>query len=197
MLDRRASSCTWGLAQSINIHRRVLEFPVVSHVVVPPTSTLISHTLVNGYNAQLYCSIIFANVWQFLISMVYIQYNALLSSLLSNREWHGYGCRKKALRVSFPCALQRSTYFISMPWRYGIPQMITISALHWILSQSVFVIPLQSFTHNGDAVTWWEWPTVGFSVWAIITGKTPLRVTPDIGDRATADQALTSVRQPL
>ena len=130
--------------------------------------------------------------------MVYIQYNALLSSLLSNREWHGYGCRRKALRVSFPCALQRSTYFISMPWRYGIPQMITISTLHWILSQSVFVIPLQSFTHTGDAVTLWEWPTVGFSVWAIITGKPSLHAPkPDIGGHATADQALTSVHQLL
>jgi len=101
--------------------------------------------------------------------MIYVLYNTLLSTMLVNREWHQYWEKTSSLRVSFPKGIQRSTYFLSVPWRYGIPAMIMMSVLHWTLSQSVFVMPFQFYNEGGNLEPSWNDVNVGFSVWPIIT----------------------------
>ncbi|KAF8864403.1 hypothetical protein BDZ45DRAFT_797496 [Acephala macrosclerotiorum] len=56
------------------------------------------------------------------------------------REWRQYAKERKTLRVSHPRGIQRSTYFISMPLRYRVPKMGMFSLLHWLLSQSCFIL---------------------------------------------------------
>lgn len=70
--------------------------------------------------------------------------------------------------MSTPAGLQRSSYSISMPWRFGIPLMASMSFLHWTLSQSIFILPLQSIRIDGtvDDSTGQNW--VVFSVWPLI-----------------------------
>jgi hypothetical protein len=119
--------------------------------------------------AEKYGEILFANMWQFLVSILYIQYNSLLTCMLANREWYRYSAERKSLRVSAPLGLQRSSYFVSMPLRYGVPLITIVAILHWTLSQSVFVL-LVEVLDDYDALEWVS-STVGFSVWPIITGK--------------------------
>lgn len=122
----------------------------------------------------LYSDILLANIWQFLVSMLYVQYNPLLSCMLANREWHRYAAgtnERKPLRVSSPVGFQRSSYYISMPWRYGIPLLVTMAILHWILSQSVFVLPIETVRSDGTVDTNNHFSTVGFSIWPMISGK--------------------------
>ncbi|KAH6663005.1 hypothetical protein B0J14DRAFT_684940 [Halenospora varia] len=83
----------------------------------PSVKKMLLMKSLGGYYVYLYTDIIVANIWQFFLSMLYIQYNSLLTCILANLEWHRYFKHRKALRVSFPIGLQReSSYFVSMPW---------------------------------------------------------------------------------
>ena len=85
-----------------------------------------------------------------IISLLYITFNALFSCMLVNDEWGGYHKTRKTLRVSFPEGIQRSSYSISMPFRYGIPLTISMALLHWTVSQSVFVVRVISHFSDGS-----------------------------------------------
>ena len=101
-------------------------------------------------NYSLYSCIFFANMWQMIISILYLTFNALLSCLLFSDEWAGYHKRRKTLRVSFPEGIQRSSYFISMPLKYGVPFTTSVALLHWTVSQSVFVVRVISHWSDGS-----------------------------------------------
>lgn len=120
-----------------------------------------------SYQTQSYCSVLFANIWQLLVSSIYFQYNALLTSLLVNNEWQSYRCCRKALRCSWPISLQREAYFLSLPWKYGLPLQAAIAFLHFTLSQSVFVVPLEFYTLGG--IYGGRQAATGYSIWPMIT----------------------------
>ncbi|KAF9062555.1 hypothetical protein BDP27DRAFT_1368777 [Rhodocollybia butyracea] len=56
----------------------------------------------------------------------------------------------KALRVSDPHGDQRSTYFLNIPIRFGVPLIVYSALLHWLLSQSIFVVAVTFW--NGDVL---------------------------------------------
>ena len=71
---------------------------------------------------------------------MYLQYNGLLSAMLVANEWNDFIRERKTLRLSSPQGIQRSSYFLSLPYRFAIPLLISSGTLHWLVSQSVFVI---------------------------------------------------------
>lgn len=112
----------------------------------------------------------FANMWHWLLSLLYIQVNSLLTCMCAEEEWQSYAKKRKSLRVTSPRGLQRSTYFVSLPLRYGLPFQVAFPLAHWTLSQGVFLIVTQGFW-QGDA----EYdgtsslPFLAFSFWPIFT----------------------------
>lgn len=70
--------------------------------------------------AGLISNVLLANLPQLILSIVYILYNAMLSTFLVQREFSRMNSRRKPLRVSEPIGIQRSSYYISLPLRYGI-----------------------------------------------------------------------------
>jgi len=152
-----------------------------------------------------------ANSWQVAVSLLYVRYNALVTTCLVGEEWSRFACSsptpgtirdkeaggkwtsylgslqrpvarrsrrvgppsrvKKALRVSAPEGIQRSSYFVSMPWRYGIPLIAGTSILHWLISQSLFVIIAQSYQADGKVLDHGIVYINGFSIQAILTSK--------------------------
>ena len=60
--------------------------------------------------------------------------------MLVGNEWNDFIRERKTLRLSSPQGIQRSSYFLSLPYRFAIPLLITSGTLHWLVSQSVFVI---------------------------------------------------------
>ena len=93
---------------------------------------------VSGANSLL-LTVIMANAPQLILSFVYFMYNNLFTGMLMEREWSGYAHHRKSLRVTCPEGEQRSTYFLQLPYVYGIPFLIISSLLHWITSQSFFL----------------------------------------------------------
>ncbi|KAL4882211.1 hypothetical protein BJY04DRAFT_50215 [Aspergillus karnatakaensis] len=92
-------------------------------------------------------AVIVANLPQFIVTISYYFYNNLLTSMLAAAEYSSYGEERKPLRASWPVkgSHQRSTYWLSVPLSYSIPLLVFYTALHWLISQSLFYIEFQPF----------------------------------------------------
>jgi hypothetical protein len=92
-----------------------------------------------------------ANSPQVILSWVYFSYNGLLTLLALAREWESYALHRKGLRVSgVPQGKQRSTYFLQLPYRIALPFTVLSAFLHWLVSQSFFLISVQSYGHTAE-----------------------------------------------
>ena len=90
-------------------------------------------------------STILVNLPQLYLSIIYVFYNALITSLLLSKEWTSYSNERKGLRVTNPTGEQRSTYFLTIPYRFSVPLVGVSMALHWILSQSLFLAQINFY----------------------------------------------------
>lgn len=84
-------------------------------------------------------SVLVANTPQVIASLCYLFYNSLLTAMHMSREYSAYAIQRNHLRVTTPKGEQRSTYWLQLPFAYGIPLAIASSILHWLISQSIFL----------------------------------------------------------
>lgn len=113
--------------------------------------------------------VVLANLPQVAFSFVYLSYNALATSLLANREYISYSQKRKRLRLSEPRIGQKSTYYLQIPYRYGIPLMIWSSSLHYLISQSLFIVRVNYYDANDVQDLTHSLNTLGYSVLGIIS----------------------------
>ncbi|KAJ7934369.1 hypothetical protein B0H13DRAFT_1591673 [Mycena leptocephala] len=102
--------------------------------------------------ADLIGNILLANGWQVGVSFIYLSYNNILTRQLAADEWVRFvrPGGKKPLRVSAPAGMQRSSYFLSLPMRYGVPLMANSTLLHSLISQGIFLVQTRSFGPGPD-----------------------------------------------
>ena len=82
-----------------------------------------------------------ANIAQPVLSAIYFAFNGLITAMCSANEWNTYAREMKGLRVSgVPTGAQRSTHFLQLPYRYGVPLMVLSVLTHWMVSQAIFVV---------------------------------------------------------
>ena len=92
-----------------------------------------------------------ANVPQLILSMIYFVYNGILTAYFLGVEWQQYMRERKGLRVSdSPRGEQRSTYFLQLPYRAAIPLMVASGILHWLVSQSIFLVSIETYLWDSD-----------------------------------------------
>lgn len=92
----------------------------------------------NGTNG-LFASVLVANTPQVLASLCYLFYNGLFTAMHLSHEYSDYAVKRSALRVTTPKGEQRSTYWLQLPFKYGIPLVVASGVLHWLISQSIFL----------------------------------------------------------
>ncbi|KAI4956912.1 hypothetical protein J4E86_005384 [Alternaria arbusti] len=120
---------------------------------------------------------VIANTPQVALSFLYFSYNALFTAMLMGYEWVSYSSKRKGLRVTHqPAGAQRSTYFLQLPYRFGIPLMVLSGTLHWLVSQSIFLIAIDFYDPFGKPGTGsdasnmpFDYKTLGYSPPAIIS----------------------------
>ncbi|KAG4442025.1 hypothetical protein IFR05_002493 [Cadophora sp. M221] len=113
-------------------------------------------------------NVLLANSPQIILSMLYIVYNRMYTCMSFSKEWHDLAHRQRSLRVTSPRGSQRSTYFLSLPYRYLIPISLVSIATHWILSESLFLVAIDVFDEHGNLDTSQSILTCGFSCIALI-----------------------------
>jgi hypothetical protein len=91
--------------------------------------------------------ILITNAAQVIISLLYIFYNSIFTRQLVADEWVRFLGEdgKKVLRVSAPRGMQRSTYFLSLPAKYSVPLMAMSTAMHWLISQSIYLVQTRAY----------------------------------------------------
>lgn len=84
-------------------------------------------------------------------------------------EWSDYAVERKGLRVSTtPRGAQRSTYFLSLPYRYGLLLVAFSALLHWLISQSLFLVSVQAYGPARQRDPSQDLTSCGFSPVAIV-----------------------------
>ncbi|KXX74328.1 hypothetical protein MMYC01_209950 [Madurella mycetomatis] len=111
------------------------------------SKTLIDHQIAGSGWTLLLGNVVLANCPQTVMSLLYFTYNGLFTTIALGTEWDGYASKRKGLRVSTsrPAGAQRSTYFLQLPYRYSIPLLIFSGLLHWLISQSIFLVFLEVY----------------------------------------------------
>ena len=112
--------------------------------------------------------VLVVNSPQIVLSFLYFSYNSIFTCMLLAKEWSTYGSKRNFLRVTTPIGRQRSTYRLQLPYRYSVPLLIGSGALHWLVSQSIFlvrvdIVETKPFKYTGYGVS-----TCGYSPIAII-----------------------------
>ncbi|KAL4889597.1 hypothetical protein BDV59DRAFT_210270, partial [Aspergillus ambiguus] len=144
-----------------------------SNIWKAPLGEVNASTLIRGdsWPNSLIPIVIIANMPQLIFSFLYFATNSLLTAMNLAAEWSRYAIHRKGLRVSSnPTFSQRSYYFLSLPYRYALPLIAVSAILHWLISQSLFLVGVEAYTPNmkrdpkGDVVT------CGYSPVAILCG---------------------------
>ncbi|EXJ92345.1 hypothetical protein A1O3_00895 [Capronia epimyces CBS 606.96] len=164
-----AFSMTWGAADQNALG--LLNMNITSRQPALTKREHVSNLLFPGSSPTLRNSIImFANMWHWLLSLLYIQCNSVLTCMCAEAEWQSYARKRKSLRVTTPRGLQRSTYFVSVPMRYGLAFQLAFPVLHWTLSQGVFLVVIQGFWQGSAEYEGTNnLPFLAFSFWPIFT----------------------------
>ncbi|KAI8630438.1 hypothetical protein F5Y19DRAFT_46670 [Xylariaceae sp. FL1651] len=110
----------------------------------------ISHSATNGIlntdgakGDDLVSNVLLANSPQLLLSFSYFAYNSLFTILCVEKEWNSFSRRYRPVRVTDPKGQQISTYRLQLPYRYSIPLMAISAALHFLVSNTLYVFILE------------------------------------------------------
>ncbi|KAH7091653.1 hypothetical protein FB567DRAFT_279067 [Paraphoma chrysanthemicola] len=103
-------------------------------------------------NATLYNAWL-ANIPQLILSFSYLNINTICTAMAGAREWNRFATSRKHLRVTKPMGQQRSTYFLQLPYKWSIPLVSNGAILHWLLSQTFFLVRIDYFDRKGDRTT--------------------------------------------
>ncbi|KAI9803253.1 MAG: hypothetical protein M1825_002044 [Sarcosagium campestre] len=109
------------------------------------TSTLVE----TGSQLSLTGNVLLANLPQFILSLLYLSYNAIYTCELVAHEWNRFGYLRKRLRVTSASPGQVSTYYLGLPYSYGVPLLIISVLLHWLFSRSIFLVNIKFLDYRG------------------------------------------------
>lgn len=114
-------------------------------------------------------NVLTANAFQLVLSTSYFLFNSLFTAQCGALEWSSYtDPATKALRVTWPRGEQRSTYYLHLPYRYGIPLTTMLMLMHFLISRSIFVVRVQWYNSHGNYDGRDGISNIGFSPVAIL-----------------------------
>ncbi len=118
--------------------------------------------------ADILSNILLANLPQLILSFLYLMYNGLYTCMLLTDEWSGFALQAKPLRVTSFKGHQRTTRWLQLPYSYAIPLSVASGAMHWFISQSIFLARITIYDENGNEDTGHSLSSCGYSPIAII-----------------------------
>lgn len=117
---------------------------------VPDIQSLASFKPDDTGSSGIVPTLLIANIPQLGFSLLYVVYTNIWSKLLVALEFDRLTQAKKGLRISErPKGMQRRSHFFTMPARYALPLMACSAALHWLCSQSFFMVRIDGINSHG------------------------------------------------
>jgi hypothetical protein len=93
-----------------------------------------------------------ANAAQLILSFCYLAINSECTAMAGAAEWNNLALSHKGLRVTRPVGQQRDTYFLQLPYRWSLPLTIASGGLHWLLSQSIFLVRIDTYDRSFNLI---------------------------------------------
>ncbi|KAF2114324.1 hypothetical protein BDV96DRAFT_660673 [Lophiotrema nucula] len=136
------------------------------------TMTILKTHLQNKGGVGLIANTFVSNLPQLVLSLFYFYFNSLFTTISTVFEWESYAQSHKGLRLSTKVTgKQRSSYFLTLPYRLSVPLLLFSALLQWLASQAIFLINIESQEYI-TAVGKWKitgsYFTCGYSPLAII-----------------------------
>ncbi|KAB8234257.1 uncharacterized protein BDW43DRAFT_318876 [Aspergillus alliaceus] len=131
-----------------------------------------TETLISGdaWPSSLLANTIIANTPQVIFSILYFASNSVFTAMALAAEWSNNAVQRKGLRVSTaPHGSQRTTYFLSLPYTYAVPLIVLSTLLHWLISQSLFLVNVEAYTMELERLPLFDFATCGYSAVAIVS----------------------------
>ena len=113
--------------------------------------------------AGLVRDVLVANSFQLALSTTYFLYNSLYTAQCGAIEWASYTIKRRPLRVTYPRGQQRSTYWLQLPYTYGLLLTTFLVLMHFLISQAIFLVRVQWYTEAGIPSNSSHISDVGFS----------------------------------
>ncbi|KAK7182092.1 hypothetical protein PSPO01_11815 [Paraphaeosphaeria sporulosa] len=104
------------------------------------------------------------------MSAMYLSLNYHLTAMVQLRDWTRLATKRQPLRVSNPESNsdQISTYWLSLPYAYSIPSLLSAAILGWLVSQTLFFYRHRAYDNDGERFIYYEAPGLGYSVFGLI-----------------------------
>ncbi|CZT07158.1 uncharacterized protein RCO7_09704 [Rhynchosporium graminicola] len=112
-----------------------------------------------------FLNILLVNTPQSLTSCLNLFYNNLFTNMLIGAKWNALAYERQPPRVTHPRGEQKSRLYLSMPYNYGIPVMFLSGMLHWLISESFFLVRITAL-QNGKTVEEHSISSMGYSALA-------------------------------
>ncbi|KAF2446815.1 hypothetical protein P171DRAFT_409004 [Karstenula rhodostoma CBS 690.94] len=90
-----------------------------------------------------------ANIPQILLASVWLLYMGIMTSMFLAADWATFGTKGQPLMVNNAHGKQRGTWLLGAPLVWGLPLLILQVILHWLISQSIFLISLNIHDPDG------------------------------------------------
>lgn len=89
---------------------------------------------------------------QLVVSLLYLVLNQHLTRMCQLKDWIHLRMSRQALRVSNPEPESRqvSSYWLSLPYRYSVPHLVSSVILSWLVSNSIFFLRYQFLDDYGN-----------------------------------------------
>ena len=94
-----------------------------------------------------------ANTPQLVFVILDLLYTNLFHCIVAGKRWTRFATKAKALRVSTPTGNQRGTYPLGLPIRYAVSLLTFSTAMHWLISQSIFLARANMIAVDGTVST--------------------------------------------
>ena len=94
-----------------------------------------------------------ANIPQIFLAAVWLLYMGIMTSMFLAADWATFGTSGHTLQVSSPAGRQRGSWLLGAPPSYGVFLLVLQMVLHWLVSQSIFVISVSFRTPDGSVPT--------------------------------------------
>lgn len=113
-------------------------------------------------------NVLLTNLPQLLLSLFYVTANQAMTQMYSTYETSLFATQPQTLRVSNPRGAQRRSFWVGLPLLYSFPLLTSSAALHWAMSQSLFLAEVSVVSPEGMIVEGKHINAVGFSLLAMI-----------------------------
>ncbi|KAF3018204.1 hypothetical protein E8E14_012274 [Neopestalotiopsis sp. 37M] len=121
-----------------------MHFGLQGTVTPSDSNPLLSTSAVRGFLP----GVLAVNSPQLMLSFCYMLYNDLFTKMQMGKEWAVLSRSYKGLRVSDPKGHQYATYRLQLPYRYSIALIIGSMFMHWMLSNTFYIVIVQGDYFN-------------------------------------------------